>query len=155
MVENAREQGAFDCLWSIYGQMELLGSWLVMLPAREDIPELAEKFDMSSVQTQEGLRRIKCHVRVLQAILEAARQHEEPEHGVTEEDLSELTGEAITLYDTIETILEELSDEDCELISADHPILRYLSSPGAGSLEQAGAMLVIDGLRTMTGNFIE
>ncbi len=70
--------------------------------------------------------------------MNAARHYEKLDDGINEEGLIELHKEVWALYQCLEALIQELSDDHLGLVAQDHPALEYLAGPGFEAMSHAG-----------------
>ena len=148
MREERKEQ-AYNCLGNSSWFLDAFLIWV------EEMIKYGEYFPGDDVrkasreEVQEFVRRTRCNVRVMQAIVDAGRRYEELDDGINEEGLTELHKEVWALYESIEVLIQELCDDHFNLVATDHPALAYLSSSAFGALSHACPQIEWDFHRTI------
>jgi len=143
-MKKDRMGDAYNCLGNTSWFLDAFMIWVEEMIKYEDYFPGAEIRKASREEVENYVRRTRCNVRVMQAVVDAARRYQELDDGINEEGLSELHKEVWALYKSIEVLIQELSDDHLDLAATDHPALTYLSGPGFEAMSHAGFEMIRD-----------
>ena len=126
-MKKDRMGDAYNCLGNTSWFLDAFMIWVQEMIKYGDYFPGAEIRKASREEVENYVRRTRCNVRVMQAVVDAARHYENLDNGINGEGLSELHEEAWSLYEAIEGLIGELRDDHYNLVATDHPALAYLS----------------------------
>jgi hypothetical protein len=143
MTED-RKKYVLNCIGNLSDFMDAFLIWVEEMIHTGDYRPGAEIRKASREEIGNFVRRTRCNVRVVQAILDAARHYEKSGSGISKKGLAQLHNEIWSLYRSAEDFIQELCDDHFELVAVDHPSLEYLSGPSLDILAGAAAEIERD-----------
>ncbi len=148
-MKKDRMGDAYNCMGNTSWFLGAFMIWVEEMIKYGDYFPGAEIRKASREEVENYVRRTRCNVRVMQAVVDAARHYEKLDNGINGEGLIEFHKEVWALYKSIEVLIQELSDDHLDLAATDHPALTYLSSSGFEAMRHASAQIRWDFDRTI------
>ncbi len=125
-----RKKQAYNCLGSLSWMIDAFLVWAKeMIDMGGDYAPGPEIRKASKEELEDYVRRTRCQIRLMQAAVDAARHYQKLDRGIDEEGLAELHDEAWSLYRSLEGLIHELGNENLDLVTMEHPALKYLAGP--------------------------
>jgi len=149
-AEKDRRQSAFNTIGNLGWHLDAFLVWVKeMIETGDYSPKLDRK--ASRQEIGDFVRRWRCSIRVMQAILDAARHHEKLDSDITREGLIELSREGWSLWRSAEDLVDEISPEyeNGTLDTSNHGALSYLSGVGFDTMTEAAIAIIRDFFETI------
>ncbi len=143
-MRKERKKQAYNCLGNSSCFLDAFLIWVEEMIKYGAYFPGEEVRKASREEVREFVRRTRSNVRVMQATVDAARHYEKLDDGINEEGLIALHNEVWALYESIEALIQELSDDHLDLVATDHPALEYLAGPGFEAMSHAGFEMIRD-----------
>jgi hypothetical protein len=134
---NKKEQ-AYNCLGNASWFLDAFLIWVGEMIKYGDYFPRDHVRKASRAEVQDFVRRVRCNVRVMQAIVNAGLRYQELDDGINEQGLTELHNEVWNLYESIEALIQEPPGSHFDSVAAHHPALEYLAGPGFEAMSHAG-----------------
>jgi hypothetical protein len=144
--EEDRKKGVYNCLGNLNWFLDAFLLW-----AREMADNNGDYFPSddaiikaSPEKIREYVRKVRCDIRVLQAIIDASAHYENMHNPVDEHGLTELYNEAVRLYRSTDKLIYPSDGDGSGSRKSGHSYTDYLCGPGLNTLAQFGVELYAD-----------
>jgi hypothetical protein len=98
----------------------------------------------SPEELKEYVRKIRCDIRVLQAIIDASLHYENMHNPVDKHGLNELYDESLKLYWSTDKLIHPFDTDGSDFRKSGHSYMDYLSGPALDTLAKFGCEVWMD-----------
>jgi hypothetical protein len=143
--EFQRKEQVYNCLGNLNWFLDGFLIWASeMADNNGDYFPGNEIAKASPEEIREYVRKVRCDIRVLQAIIDASTHYENMDNPVDEQGLIELYNEALKLYRSTDKLIHGFDSGQTSSQTADHSYLDYLCGPGLNAMTEFGVELFAD-----------
>jgi hypothetical protein len=143
--EFQRKERVYNCLGNLNWFLDGFLLWASeMADNNGDYFPGNEIAKASPEEIREYVRKVRCDIRVLQAIMDASTHYENMDNPVDEHGLIELYNEALKLYRSTDKLIHGFDSGQTSSQTPDHSYLDYGCGPGLNAMTEFGVELFAD-----------
>jgi hypothetical protein len=144
--EEDRKEGVYNCLGNLNWFLDAFLLWAREMSDNDGdyFPRDDQIIKASPAEIREYVRKVRCDIRVLQAIIDASTHYENMDNPVDSHGLIELYNEAVRLYRSTDKLIYPSDGDGSGSRKSGHSYGDYLCGPGLNMLAQFGVELYAD-----------
>jgi hypothetical protein len=144
--EEDRKKGVYNSLGNLNWFLDAFLLWAREMADNDGdyFPRDEEIIKASREEIREYVRKVRCDIRVLQAIVDASTHYENMDNPVDESGLIELYNEAVKLYRSTDKLMHPFDGDGSSPRKSGHSHMDYLRGPCLDAMAIFGVELWAD-----------
>jgi|GEM_PF-4671536 len=143
--EENKKKEAYNCFGNLNWFLDAFLLWAREMTDNDgDYFPGEEIVKASPEEIREYVRKVRCDIRLLQAIIDASTHYENMDNPVDESGLVELYNEAVKLYRSTNKFVEPFDENGNSCRKSGASYMDYLCGPGLDLMAQLGVELFAD-----------
>jgi hypothetical protein len=144
--EFQRKERVYNCLGNLNWFLDAFLLWASEMADNNGdyFPSDEQIVKASREEVREYVRKVRCNIRVVQAIIDASIDYENLDNPVDEHGLIELYNEALKLYWSTDKLIQPFEGDESGSRKSGHSYMDYLCGPALYALTEFGVEFFVD-----------